>query len=270
MRAQYSHEIAESFWLWLDHTVLSEDSFKNETSALHEVKGKINGWNYYSANAGQFVADASITGAVIPTGARINGVDTPASNDLVIDYLNGGVYYKGEVDVEMDYSRKDFNIYASNQHYSQLFLERLGKGEFVDKKGSSPFNYTAPCILISFNPESNKPFAFGGIHKTEVEYEVVAITDNYYHITGLSSVLNSKTDECFTRLNFGQDSPYDIYGGLKNSYNYEDLLNVRSENNRPILIKKIISYPISSISGNDNFNNYFISLTRFRLEDIRS
>jgi hypothetical protein len=274
MKPQYGHEVAESFYLWLDNYVLSYGSgFKNESGVMFPQKSRINGKKFYSSPAAQFVSDASVSGAAIPSGINIGSAFIPRGvSGVNIDFMNGGVFCDiPDVAPTISYAKKDFNVYLSNQYDTKIFLDKAYNGAQIYKEpnASPQSSYVAPCILISQNPVENSPFAIGGTDKTTVEFNVIAVTNSYYDIIGLSSLLADSHDICFTKINFG-DSPYNIYGDFKSGvYNYNTLVDSYDDYNRNMFIKSVRAKPISS-TENKNNNNSFICMIHFKLEDIRT
>lgn len=278
MKPQYDHNLLSSFCLWLDHQILDKgEAYTNIQNSGFYREGNVsiegNSLTSYNASQTQWVSDSSITGATIPSGVTVNGnfISTGTSG-LRIDFLNGRIFVSGQNNTVVgSFAKKDFNIYPSNQHSTQLFLDRAFNGDnvFVPRKGSSIDSFIAPCILVSENTSENQPFAFGGQDTTQKKYSLVSITDNYYNLVGVNSILRDSNEICFPMVSF-EDIPFNNYGGLKNGiYSYKQLDQNLSSFNNKAHIRNVRVEPIAE-SRNNNQGSFFVSFAEFIIEDYRN
>ena len=132
MKPQFDNKVMSSFFLWFDHKLLDKgEAFENVTGQFYNVSEEYYGYKSYSSPYSQLVADASITGATIPTGLYVGennlvNVGQGGSTGLYnINYLDGKVYFSGEqtADITGSFAIKDFNVYLTNQPEEKILFE---------------------------------------------------------------------------------------------------------------------------------------------------
>ena len=68
MKPQFDNKVMSSFFLWFDNKLLDKgEAFENVTGKFYDASEEYGGYSTYASSYSQFVADASITGATIPT-----------------------------------------------------------------------------------------------------------------------------------------------------------------------------------------------------------
>jgi hypothetical protein len=273
MIPQYDNELFSSFILWIDHKILSNGQAYtnlNDQNLIRTNNKPVNtNLNYYGSPQTQWVCDSSITGANIPTGVTADNVFIPrGSGGAVLDFRFGGAFLQtNNSNVTASFAKKDFNVYASNEHQSQLLIERQFNGEniFFDLDASKPNSFIGPCILVNMCETANSPFALGGTKKTNLKISVVAVSDNYDKIVSLNSIFRDLNESCFSLLSFA-DVPYTRFGDLKSPpYNYLETSNKGFQDQ--CFVDKIKVGNARKIS--DKFS-YYASYTDFLLYDIRN
>ena len=69
MKPQFDNQVLSSFLLWFDNKLLTKgEAYQNVTGQFYSVLDDYYGYNAYASSYSQIVADASIPGAVLPTG----------------------------------------------------------------------------------------------------------------------------------------------------------------------------------------------------------
>ena len=72
MKPQFDNQVMSSMLLWFDHTLLTKgEAYQNTTGQFYSVSDEFYGYNTYASTYSQIVADASVTGATIPTGLYV-------------------------------------------------------------------------------------------------------------------------------------------------------------------------------------------------------
>ena len=99
MKPQFDNKVMSSFFLWFDNKLLDKgEAFENVTGQFYDASEEYQGFSTYASSYSQFVADASITGATIPTGVfvgennLVNRGEGGATGLFDINYLDGKVY----------------------------------------------------------------------------------------------------------------------------------------------------------------------------------
>lgn len=254
MKVQHSHQLITSFYLWLDHTLLSEaEAFENKTGQFYQYSDTRLPLNsVYGSPHAQFVYDSSITGANLISGA-FDASETfigRGTSGMKVDYNNGRVIFDDGIDgitISGSYAVKDFNIYLNPR--SEVFL--LEEAFNVAKEKTQvtftnipPYKIVAPCVIVKYNIEEfNEPFAFGGEDWTNTTIKTIFISDNYYKLNGALSALKDRNHTCFANISNWEDLPFNYYGELKTGYyNYEDLS--RKYASDKVYIEKVVSHEV--------------------------
>lgn len=241
MIPQYLNTLSSSFAMWIDHIILKRGfAYENKTGVLSNYSdGQIpSAYNVFGSPDKQWVADSSITGAIIPSGVFANSSFKGRSDGVIIDYDNGRIISSGissSATVTGAYSVKEFNVYSTNQDEESLIVEKTQENN-DQKIGSNfeinylpPYQQKIPAIFINVQTQENKPFAFGGMDKSVVKIDVIIMANDPYQLDGALSLLADTGDEIFKKIDFDL-YPYTEQGDLKNNYyNYEDLANASNE-----------------------------------------
>ena len=69
MKPQFDNQVMSSMLLWFDNKLLTKgEAYQNTTGQFYSVSDEFYGYDTYASTYSQIVADASVTGATIPTG----------------------------------------------------------------------------------------------------------------------------------------------------------------------------------------------------------
>ena len=231
-----------SFYLWLDHEIANiGQGFTPTSGKLFPVNDyNFQGYNAYSSPFRQWVSDSSISGASVPSGVFINGQYTPVDNTgVIINYNRGEVLVNSALpkptSVTASYSKKDFNIYYTDEKEENLLFE--GAYSLAPKfrqavSGLGPDDQPFPCIFLKNTSYENQPYALGGQDKTLTTIRAIILSDNMYLLDGVISVLTDTARKVFPVID-PTGLPYNYFGGFNNgatSYQYSQLTSVQNTN----------------------------------------
>lgn len=238
MKPTFSHNVINSFFLWFDNYLMTKgDAYKTYTTKLYNyTDDRLGGGKVvYGSPFKQWVYDKSITGATIPTGFIINGVNVPTgTSGMRIDFDNGRIIFNSGVSTNLNitgtYSIKEINSYVTDQPEDNLIIENkyVTNSRFtVTESNIAPYNPVTPCIFASIETAHNSPFAFGGEDETKCIIKVVAFCENLYQLDGVLSVFGDSFNEIFSLIPMTQH-PLGEFNEIKTGvyptgYNYNDL-----------------------------------------------
>ena len=278
MKPQFQHEITTSFTLWLDNELLKRgEAFqnKNEVTLTYLEDDRLPaGQNAFSSPHKQWVFDKSITSAQIPDGVKVNGVDTPRSDTMIIDYQNGRVLTTQPTSsvIKADYSVKDFNIYVTNETEENLIVESKFDVNSRFKQTETPippYSQVLPAIFVNNTRNFNDPFTIGGEDQTMTDIRCVVLAENMYQLDGVLSIFNDSNKKVFAALAF-EDYPITEHGDAPN-FNYETLRDGRLASN-PAALHYIDRVDVSKLSDRVSKNigpNTFVGFIDFEVATYR-
>ncbi|MEY4342271.1 MAG: hypothetical protein RL736_61 [Pseudomonadota bacterium] len=279
MKASYLNNLTSSFFLWLDHEVLSRgEAFINYTGKLYATTDPNfnNNTSIYGSPFKQWVYDSSINGAIIPSGVYSNNTFIPrGQSGLAIHYNYGRVIFNNNVvqnnNLTARYSLKEFNIYYTDEREEKLLFEKSNTitPRVTTVTGTlNSIDLPYPCIFFKLKSNENKPFAFGGLDTTENLITCTVLAKDIFSLDSVTSILADSARKVFPV--FESDMlPFNYLGDLKlgTSFNYTDLC---SQNlNNLVYIDRV------SVSKFDEFTNLFVNkkcmaaIVDFELKSIR-
>lgn len=258
MRANFYNQANASFLLWLDHEILSEGvAYQNTSGALFASSdNQFFQHKVFASPYSQWVADASISGANVPTGVFVNNVmNGRGTNGLKINFNEGKVLFENSfagTNVTASYAIKDFNVYLTSEDDTSL----LFKNKFSPKP-KTPQEFAAlppdtkvfPCIFVKFDQGENSPFAFGGMDSTNCNVRVFVLSDDVFKLDAVLGILQDSARKCFPIIS-NSNLPFNIYGDLKSGsyYNYEQLTGFMSMNIDSVKTQKLPENANSTIN----------------------
>lgn len=229
MIPQYDHNVKASFGLWLDNFLFRKgESYTNAAYSMTKINGTLNGYNVFKSPHSQWVYDAGITGAQIPTGVWINGTfQAEDKNNIFLDFNEGRVFVKPNISatqVSGQYAFKEINLYFNSQKEEDLLFNSSfspnPRTKAIVPTGMSQHTY--PAIYIQYGAGNNQPFAFGGLDSTTIRIRTIALTDSQYLFEGICGILRDSERSVIGYLE-GAELPFNAFGGLKSglsTYNY--------------------------------------------------
>jgi hypothetical protein len=278
MKPQFQHEVTTSFTLWLDNELLKKgEAYQNKTGvtlSYVEDDRLAAGLSGFSSPHKQWVFDESITAAQVPDSVTVNGVSTPRSDTLAIDYQNGRVITTASPSsvITADYSVKDFNIYVTNETEENLIIE--SKFDVNSRFNQSetpipPYSQVLPAIFVNNTRNFNDPFTIGGEDQTMTDIRCVVLAENMYQLDGALSIFNDSNKKVFAALAF-EDYPINEYGDAPD-FNYETTRDARLASN-PAALHYIDRVDISKLSDRISKNigpNTFVGFIDFEVVTYR-
>jgi hypothetical protein len=195
----FSHNVANSFFLWFDNLIMRKaEAYKTYTTKLYNYSDPRLGGNkvVYGSPYKQWAYDNNITGLTIPTGFLIDGTFVPTGvSGMIIDNENGRIIFNSGVSPNLNitgtYSVKEINTYITDQPEDNLIIE----GKYVTNSRFTvtetyipPYNPVVPCAFISIENVDNRGFALGGEDETRIILKSVIFAENLYQLDGVLSV----------------------------------------------------------------------------------
>jgi len=233
MKPQFDNQIMSSFLLWFDNKLLSKgEAYQSTTGEFYSVSDEFYGYTTYASSYSQIVSDASVTGAIIPTGLYVgsNLVDVGeggATGLYAIDYGNGRSYWSGTQGetVSGSFSIKDFNVFLTNSTEDEILFQtqytNRNQISSVVPTGLEADTKTYPVVYLKNNGSFNEPFAFGGQDNTVMNVRAIVIADSQFDIDAIGSLFR---DLKMTNIPIFEASemPFNQFGYYKNDvqYNY--------------------------------------------------
>lgn len=249
MNPSIDHSINASFMLWLDYVLLQNGrAFYNVTGELIKTPSNISGCNIYSSYQSQWVYDASVSGAIIPSGVNTGAGFLSTGTRSFLDFQHGKFLAKdNHSGVSASYASKEINIYPSTENEEDLIF--ANKFVLHSKTNQNPPVLKGderyyPAIFLRYNPGKNKALDFDGIKETVVSIRATVLVDSSYLLDGVCGLLRDSKDSSFALL-YPSQYPFDAFGRLKNgSYNYRDeVVRAMSDVNRVVFIKDVSISP---------------------------
>lgn len=231
MKPQFDNKVMSSFFLWFDHKLLDKgEAFENVTGQFYNVSEEYYGYKSYSSPYSQLVADASITGATIPTGLYVgennlvNVGQGGATGLYNINYLDGKVYFSGEqtADITGSFAIKDFNVYLTNQPEEKILFEtKYTERNKIDltPTGLEADTRTYPVVYLKNMGTSNQPIAFGGQDLTTVNIRAVVLAQSQFELDAIGSIFRD-TQKTLVPLFEESEMPFNSFGGYKDAAQY--------------------------------------------------
>ena len=238
MKPQFDNQVMSSLLLWFDNTLLSKgEAFQNTTGQFYNVSAEYAGLETYSSSYSQVVADASITGATIPTGLYVgsnlvNVGEGGATGLYSIDYNNGRSYWSGIQgnDVTGSFAIKDFNTFLTNSTEDEILFQtqytNRNKVSTVVPTGLEPGTKTYPVVYLKNDGSYNQPFAFGGEDNTVLKARAIVIADSQFEIDAIGSLFRDQINSNIG-LFTAAEMPFNQYGYYRNDtqFNYTGVVN---------------------------------------------
>jgi len=201
MKPQFDNQIMSSLLLWFDNKLLTKgEAHQNTTGQFYNVLDEYYGYSTYASTYSQIVSDASVSGAVIPTGLYVGNtlvnVGEGGSDGLyAIDYNNGRSYWSGtqSSDVTGSFTIKDFNTYLTNSTEDEILFQTqyTNRNEIstVVPTGLEQGTKTYPVVYLKNNGSFNEPFAFGGQDNTIMNVRAIVIADSQFEVDATPDLL---------------------------------------------------------------------------------
>lgn len=279
MIEQFIHTATTSFFLWFDNYLIRKGkAFSNQSEKFyHYADDRLDPrFETFGSPYKQWVTDSSISGATIPTGIFINGVQKNRNDGIIFDFDNGRILSSGisqNDNVSGSFAVKDFNIYFTNETEEDLLIDR----KFVAnprvyspvKNYINPYDAVIPAIFLSSSTITNDPFSFGGEDTTKILMKAVVLAENSYQLEGALSIFADSKQEVFASIPFS-GHPITEYGDLKNaSYSYESLKSQYQSKSQLFFINDVDTSKLSDKSAKSLTNDLYVGFIDFEIHQQR-
>lgn len=251
MKSSYINNLSSSFYLWLDHEILSRgEAFITYSGKLYETEDP--NFNLTSSVYGspfkQWVYDSSIQNVYIPSGVVSGSQFIPrGQNGLSLDFNHGrAIFANNQISSNQNltakYSFKEFNLYYTDEREERLLFERSYTltPSTTRVTGALVYNeITYPCVFIKLKTNENKPFAFGGLDESNYWIRCIILAKDSFSLDSLTSILADSARKSFPVFN-PEDLPFNYFGDFKtgNSYHYINMCRAQGQN-QLVLIDKV-------------------------------
>jgi hypothetical protein len=223
----FLHKLDDSFRNWFEYELLTKGSgYRNVSGLLYSMKSEYVNKSTFSNPYSQFVYDASISGANIPSGVYSgDGTFIPRGQDgLAIDFEKGRAIFNSGVQgpFTATYASKEFNIYfTTHSDAGLLFQNKINfRPKFtVTQTGIDHSKTWGPAIFIKRTDATNEPYSIGGEDCSHVGYRAIILSDNEYDVDAVGSIFMDAARKNFSLLD---NPPLNRYGDIRSgdSYNY--------------------------------------------------
>jgi hypothetical protein len=279
MKATYVTNLMSSFYLWLDHEILTRgEAFINHSGKLYNSPDpNFPNNSVYGAPFRQWVYDSSVANANIPSGIFINDSYVARGvNGLNIDFNKGRAILNNGIisnNVTASYSFKEYNLYYTDEREEKLLFEKAYNitPKVTQVTGALGYLDTPyPCIFIKHRMGENIPFAFGGEDTTKTMIRCIILASNSFSLDGVISILSDSARKVFPVLS-PESFPFNYFGDFKsgNNFNYINLC----KNQLPSTLVYIDRVTVSKLDEIDNakINKKCVAaLVDFELSDVRN
>lgn len=283
MKAQFSHELFQSFFLWFEKRLVS-------TQGKAYITNQSNAFTYtafndipssYRAYQGRFRGLVQDHDVDVPnSGVFINGnFVTGSSTGILIDYLNGRVIVPAAsgtgLTITANNTIKEIQVYPYEDDEEQLILS----SDFVDFANQSSTylssqtnqlsekTYILPACFLRYVATENDYFSFGGEENSKTRIRAVVLAKDNYMIDGVLSLFSDTKGSCITRIPY-ENFPYGDPNTIK-SFPYSYNSYVSGFGGKTFIDKVNTSKLDYSISMNKIEKNVLIGFIDFDLSTFR-
>ena len=291
MKPRFDNQIMSSVLLWFDNKLLTKgEAFQNTTGQFYSVLDDYYGYNAYASSYSQIVSDASIAGAILPTGGAdvlpptpglyVGGTFYPVDNDklVAIDYNNGRSYWDTSYtpDITGSFAIKDFNVFLTNQTEDEILFQ----SQYTNRNqitglvptGLEPDTKTYPVVYLKNDGSYNEPFAFGGQDNTIMNIRAIVVADSQFEVDAIGSIFR---DEKMTNIALFEetDMPFNSFGGYRDDvqYNYTGIASTKNDSQKLFLEDVNVSRFDKALENEvRKFNpNVYSTIVDFEINKIR-
>ena len=284
MKPQFDNKVMSSMLLWFDNKLLTDaEAYQNTTGRFYSVNEEFAGYKTYASTYSQIVADASVTGATIPTGLYVGGnlvdVGEGAGTGLyAIDYNNGRSYWSGTQgeNVTGSFAIKDFNVFLTNSTEDEILFQTqyTNRNEIstVVPTGLEAGTKTYPVVYLKNDGSFNEPFAFGGQDYTVMRVRAIVIADSQFDIDAIGSLFRDQ-EKTYVPIFEESEMPFNQYGYYRDNtqYNYTGITNGKGPSQKMFLEEVNVSR-FDRVLENEvrKFNpNVYSTLIDFEINKVR-
>ena len=276
MKVQFTNKVMSSLLLYLDNTILKVgEAYTNHSGLFYtDSANKYNGYYGYSAPYKQLVADQSITGATIMSGAYVNSSFT--QSNVNINHNNGQVFFnsdQGSAKISGNYSVKDFNINMTNKAEQEILFEtkfRIRPKTTQIETGLDPNQNTYPAIYVKNMGGENIPWSFGGMDNTLINARAIVLSDSAFKLDAVCSILKDTARDSVYIIE-PSDLPFNALGlsATGAGFNYTGMLTGAHGYDNAYIKEVTITNNIPQLSNNNINSEIQAAFVDFKLETPR-
>jgi hypothetical protein len=289
MKSTEWDDIRQSLFNLLDHKLLENGAYVNITTGTTDTFGNnsatfrsVTDSELFGGAAGHifqssfhnFVYESGVLNQPSPTlisGVYVDGIFTPKSSNLEIDYVNGRAIFNTAIStssvVRANFSYKEYSfVRPDNSDPFKNKSKYISNSEIEDSPSpASPNLIYLPAIFIEVDRGSEVEFQFGGTNETLPSFRLAIVSDNLTQVEGIASVFlkNAKKAFCVRSITAGPKfnffnnliENYSFYEwcaspqyfGYLKSVKYNRFFDVKTESSQPKLFGGIVNVEISAI-----------------------
>lgn len=260
--------------MFFEHELLYKGGgFRNVSGQLYKVNDKdFPSKNVYSNPYGQWVYDASIPNANIPSGIFNGNTFLSRSSGVVLDFERGRCITNLNLNNPIQsYAVKDFNIYSTSKGDAELIYaaKQTFRPEYpLPMTGLSSDVVFGPSIFLKRDSAYNEPFAFGGQDNTVTKFRAIVFTRSEYDLDAVGSIFMDSMNKNFMLLD---NPPLNRYGDLLTGdvYNYLNDVNNNYNESNLVYIKDVDYYRFSATTETALGNEFKVGFIEFITEIAR-
>lgn len=298
MKPQFQHEANTSFALWFDyHLINNQEAFSNKNGNFYYLPDERlpnypddpNGFVSYNSEYKQWVYDADVNGADIPSGVYIDTGDgnynfcPRGQSGLSLDFENGRVLLSGAyfptnyntLNIRSDFAVKDINVYLADDTEENLVIQNKYNvnsrttPEYGQGVGLPPYQQVAPAAFISMETSQNQPFALGGEDLTTLNYRIVFFAEDLYQLDGLMSICTDAYNIGIKNIGYDHH-PLNEYGDLKTGhFSYKDTVRNTQVLQPLLFIEEARGSKISDRLSNGTNPDLYLGFVDFQVSQSR-
>lgn len=288
MIKSYRHDIEQSIFNVLNHKLMEAGAYVTIASGQTNAKGldlsqfiavsdpemPVSFGQIYQSYFRNFTYESGVLHQPAPitiSGVYVNGVFTPKSPSLAIDYENGRVFFStpqplGTI-VQADFSYKEYSFIRPNPARFSKDETKFTSNSSIFTSGvpATPYVTYFPAIFMYLDSDSERGFQLGGTHESLPYFNFNILSEDLQQIEDIADVFQSVSTTSFPVVS-ATDGPkfnsvgditenYSFYEWFKKSSNFAYIKSVKynrfseskKEEHQPKIYAGIVNVEISAI-----------------------
>lgn len=245
MKTSYWEDIRQGLYNLFDHKLLEQGAYVNITGGQKNSRGfdlsklypvvddslglpsgyiwqsAFHNWNYESG-----VSNLPIP--IVASGVIINGIFTPKSSSIHIDYLNGRVIFDsaqsvtGNIQAAFAYKEYSFLTPTSEEDTKASTKYSNNSKIFPQPFAASPDEVYLPALFIEIEEATERGFQLGGTHETIPTFKVNIISDRRSQVEAIAGVLANESTRSFPIVAANLGPKFNNLNDLTENYSFHD------------------------------------------------
>lgn len=235
--------VRQSLFNLIDHQLLENGAYINVSGGQKDPRGNdlsklypvvdnelySNSGHIWQSAFHNWVYESNIQNNPAPivcSGVFINGVFTPKSDSIHIDYVNGRVIFDTAQSVtgniqaafshkEYSFVRPDNNVFVKDQ---TKFVENspVYKTPFP----ATPYSIHLPAIFLEIEQGDEKGWEFGGTHESLPIFKVLVLSTNLRQVEGIASVCMRESTRSLPVVSANLGPKLNYYNDITETYSF--------------------------------------------------